>query len=47
MRCTPHSPYFPFTRAPIGNSPSEMVAATRKEIEMLGGLAKAAGIEPE
>jgi tripartite-type tricarboxylate transporter receptor subunit TctC len=32
---------------PIGNSPAEMLAATRKEIEMLGGLAKAAGIEPE
>lgn len=33
--------------APIGNSPAEMVAATRKEIEMLAGLAKAAGIQPE
>ena len=33
--------------APIGNSPAEMLAATRKEIEMLGGLARAAGIEPE
>jgi tripartite-type tricarboxylate transporter receptor subunit TctC len=33
--------------APIGNSPAEMLASTRKEIEMLGGLAKAAGIEPE
>jgi tripartite-type tricarboxylate transporter receptor subunit TctC len=33
--------------APIGNSPAEMLSATRKEVEMLGGLAKAAGIEPE
>jgi tripartite-type tricarboxylate transporter receptor subunit TctC len=33
--------------APIGNSPAEMLASTRKEVEMLGGLAKAAGIEPE
>jgi tripartite-type tricarboxylate transporter receptor subunit TctC len=33
--------------APIGNSPQEMVAATRQEIEMLAGLAKAAGIQPE
>jgi tripartite-type tricarboxylate transporter receptor subunit TctC len=33
--------------APIGNSPAEMLASTRKELEMLGGLAKAAGIEPE
>jgi len=33
--------------APIGNSPSEMAAVTRKEVEMLNGLAKAAGIEPE
>jgi tripartite-type tricarboxylate transporter receptor subunit TctC len=33
--------------APIGNSPAEMVAATRQEIEMLAGLAKAAGIQPE
>ena len=33
--------------APIGNSPSEMAAITRKEVEMLNGLAKAAGIEPE
>ena len=33
--------------APIGNSPAEMAAATRKEINMLSGLAKAAGIEPE
>jgi tripartite-type tricarboxylate transporter receptor subunit TctC len=32
---------------PIGNSPREMTAATRKEIEMLAGLAKAAGIQPE
>jgi tripartite-type tricarboxylate transporter receptor subunit TctC len=33
--------------APVGNSPQEMVAATRKEIEMLAGLARAAGIQPE
>jgi len=33
--------------APIGNSPAQMAAATRKEAEMLAGLAKAAGIEPE
>jgi tripartite-type tricarboxylate transporter receptor subunit TctC len=33
--------------APIGNSPAAMAAATRKEIEMLASLAKAAGIEPE
>ena len=33
--------------APIGNSPADMVAAVRKEIEVLGGLAKAAGIQPE
>jgi tripartite-type tricarboxylate transporter receptor subunit TctC len=33
--------------APIGNSPTEAVAATRKEIEMLAGVAKAAGIQPE
>ena len=33
--------------APIGNSPAEMAAATRKEAEMLAALAKAAGIEPE
>jgi tripartite-type tricarboxylate transporter receptor subunit TctC len=33
--------------APIGNSPAEMAAATRREIEMLAVLAKAAGIEPE
>ncbi|TMG81857.1 MAG: tripartite tricarboxylate transporter substrate binding protein [Betaproteobacteria bacterium] len=33
--------------APVGNSPAEMVAATRKEIEMLAGVAKAAGIQPE
>ncbi len=33
--------------APIGNSPSAMAAATRKDVEMLGSLAKAAGIEPE
>jgi tripartite-type tricarboxylate transporter receptor subunit TctC len=33
--------------APIGNSPAEMTAATRKEIEMLAVLAKAAGIQPE
>ena len=32
---------------PIGNSPAEMTAATRREIEMLAGLAKAAGIQPE
>jgi tripartite-type tricarboxylate transporter receptor subunit TctC len=32
---------------PIGNSPAEMAAATRKEAAMLAGLAKAAGIEPE
>jgi tripartite-type tricarboxylate transporter receptor subunit TctC len=32
---------------PIGNSPTEMAAATRKEAAMLAGLAKAAGIEPE
>ena len=29
------------------NLPAEMLAATRKEAEMLNGLAKAAGIEPE
>jgi len=33
--------------APIGNSPAEMLAATRKEAEMLSALAKAAGVEPE
>jgi tripartite-type tricarboxylate transporter receptor subunit TctC len=33
--------------APIGNSPAEMAAAARREIDMLGQLAKAAGIEPE
>ena len=33
--------------APIGNTPAQMAAATRKEAEMLAGLAKAAGIEPE
>jgi len=33
--------------APIGNSPAEMAAATRKEAAMLAALAKAAGIEPE
>jgi tripartite-type tricarboxylate transporter receptor subunit TctC len=33
--------------APIGNSPAEMAAAARREIEMLGALARAAGIEPE
>jgi hypothetical protein len=33
--------------APIGNSPAAMAAATRKDVEMLGTLAKAAGIEPE
>jgi tripartite-type tricarboxylate transporter receptor subunit TctC len=33
--------------APIGNSPAEMAAATRREIDMLGQLARAAGIEPE
>jgi hypothetical protein len=33
--------------APIGNSPAEMLASTRREIEMLGGLARAAGIQPE
>jgi len=33
--------------APIGNSPAAMAAATRKDVEMLGSLAKAAGIEPE
>jgi tripartite-type tricarboxylate transporter receptor subunit TctC len=33
--------------SPIGNSPSAMAAATRKDVEVLGGLAKAAGIEPE
>ena len=33
--------------APVGNTPAEMLAATRKEIEMLAGLAKAAGIQPE
>ena len=33
--------------APIGNSPTEAVAATRKESEMLAGVAKAAGIQPE
>ena len=32
---------------PIGNSPAEMAAATRKEAAMLAALAKAAGIEPE
>lgn len=33
--------------APIGNSPAEMAAAARREIDMLGQLARAAGIEPE
>lgn len=33
--------------APIGNSSAAMAAATRKEIDMIGNLAKAAGIEPE
>ena len=33
--------------APIGNSPAAMLAATRREAEMLNSLAKAAGIEPE
>jgi tripartite-type tricarboxylate transporter receptor subunit TctC len=33
--------------APIGNSPAAMAAATRKDVEMLGSLVKAAGIEPE
>jgi tripartite-type tricarboxylate transporter receptor subunit TctC len=33
--------------APVGNSPAEAVAATRKESEMLAGVAKAAGIQPE
>lgn len=33
--------------APIGNSPAEMAASTRKEIAMLAELARAAGIEPE
>jgi len=33
--------------APIGNSATEAVAATRKELEMLAGVAKAAGIQPE
>ena len=32
---------------PIGNSPAQMAAATRKEAAMLATLAKAAGIEPE
>jgi tripartite-type tricarboxylate transporter receptor subunit TctC len=32
---------------PIGNSPAAMAADTRREIEMLASLAKAAGIEPE
>ena len=33
--------------SPVGNSPAEMLAATRREADMLNGLAKAAGIEPE
>ena len=33
--------------APIGNRPAEMAAITRREVEMLNGLAKAAGIQPE
>src|SRR3954470_17272094 len=33
--------------SPIGNSPAAMAAAMRKDAEVLGGLAKAAGIEPE
>lgn len=33
--------------APIGSSPAAMAAATRKEVEMLGSLAKGAGIVPE
>ena len=33
--------------APIGNNPAEMAATTRKEIDMLSQLARAAGIEPE
>ena len=33
--------------APIGNTPAEMAAAARREIDMLGQLARAAGIEPE
>ena len=33
--------------SPIGNSPAEMAAATRKDVELLGSLAKAAGIQPE
>ncbi len=32
---------------PIGNTPAEMAAATRREAAMLATLAKAAGIEPE
>src|SRR5262245_31828245 len=33
--------------APIGNSPAQAAAAARREIDMLGELARAAGIEPE
>jgi len=33
--------------APVANSPAEMLAATKKESEMLVGLARAAGIQPE
>ena len=33
--------------SPIANSPAAMAAATRKDVEILGSLAKAAGIESE
>lgn len=33
--------------SPIANTPAAMASATRKDVEILGSLAKAAGIEPE
>jgi tripartite-type tricarboxylate transporter receptor subunit TctC len=33
--------------SPIANSPAAMAAAMRRDVEVLGSLAKAAGIEPE
>jgi tripartite-type tricarboxylate transporter receptor subunit TctC len=33
--------------SPIANTPAAMAAATRKDVEVLGSLAKAAGIQPE